>query len=792
MSQPCVKFFEKTYSMPLDDLTGDGKCLMKDNKQAGTHKTDGHNAQSRCDHMENVSMGSNHSTCTNTDSTNSSVGSSLQDQELGTAISLGKDEKEISGTPGDGDSGGTVDAISVSRPFESHQTEMKPNQSMSSLNPPMNEAKELSGLTTQIQDESGMSLLFGYITQAGFQISQAVEYEANSQFELAFSSYKAAISCLLNGVQDDPSDDRKSFVQRKVAQYLIRAEQIYHNHLDSSHNTTRSIPDVAAIRPNQVSSYQQSWKSLEAPLSDLRIYKVLGTVSSVILALNTVNNTPYVVKVLHKSSWPISRRTKSIMPRNVPFMCRLYSFIENDRAVFLIVEQARGGRLWDHVSPYFEEQQSIENSRQAFACFLDDCTVEQNQGKSKEHLISQDQGLENQRQEERQSSNTVQAKASLVNSTLPVEETDSNYQTKIQDNCMPIPEIIIHETLPVRTLDMPLSSGSDPENRSPKEACQISETDKLLKNSKKLLDLVNKTLSKSEDTTFPFHETSSQQRVRILNTSKKKDMMSTVEIIRSHDDSLPEATLEKSSSIEKVAMFRRDPKQTFSKERKSSSSRRSRSRSRIRFSCDDMFEGRARALSKSLDREALQRTDPRSQMKSNSCIGLPLDTVRVWAAQLLLALDALHRWGIIIGDLRPDNLLLGENLNLIISYQCWWVCVDNVIHQEAIEQLYAAPEVASIQEKTAAADWWSYGAILFELLSGQTLETCHPGGIHSYSTLYIPSNVPEEGASLLRQLLRFEAQSRLGAGPHGVAKLKSHAFFHGIEWNKILLMSASV
>jgi len=41
-------------------------------------------------------------------------------------------------------------------------------------------------------------------------------------------------------------------------------------------------------------------KSLEAPIGDLKLYKVLGVVSSVILALNTGNDTPYIIKVLFK------------------------------------------------------------------------------------------------------------------------------------------------------------------------------------------------------------------------------------------------------------------------------------------------------------------------------------------------------------------------------------------------------------------------------------------------------------------------------------------------------------
>lgn len=55
-----------------------------------------------------------------------------------------------------------------------------------------------SGLIGGINESS---LVIDYITEAGFHISQAVECEANSQFEQAFLSYKTAISFLLNGLQ---------------------------------------------------------------------------------------------------------------------------------------------------------------------------------------------------------------------------------------------------------------------------------------------------------------------------------------------------------------------------------------------------------------------------------------------------------------------------------------------------------------------------------------------------------------------------------------------------------------
>jgi serine/threonine protein kinase len=45
--------------------------------------------------------------------------------------------------------------------------------------------------------------------------------------------------------------------------------------------------------------------------------------------------------------------------------------------------------------------------------------------------------------------------------------------------------------------------------------------------------------------------------------------------------------------------------------------------------------------------------------------------------------------------------------------------VDCEVSAEAVERLYAAPEVNGIFPLTPAADWWSFGALTFELLTGK-------------------------------------------------------------------------
>lgn len=73
-------------------------------------------------------------------------------------------------------------------------------------------------------------------------------------------------------------------------------------------------------------------------------------------------------------------------------------------------------------------------------------------------------------------------------------------------------------------------------------------------------------------------------------------------------------------------------------------------------------------------------------------------------------------------DLKLEDLLIDENDNLVMTYMC------NV---KELGHLYSrginldlAPEVYSFEEITDAADWWSFGAILYELLVGLVSLTC--------------------------------------------------------------------
>ncbi|NXC39594.1 KS6C1 kinase, partial [Penelope pileata] len=161
---------------------------------------------------------------------------------------------------------------------------------------------------------------------------------------------------------------------------------------------------------------------------------------------------------------------------------------------------------------------------------------------------------------------------------------------------------------------------------------------------------------------------------------------------------------------------------------------------------------------------------------------IPEDCIQRWAAEMVVALDALHREGIVCRDLNPNNILLNDRGHIQLTYFSRWREVEDSCDNDAIERMYCAPEVGAILEETEACDWWSLGAILFELLTGKPLAECHPSGINTHTSLNIPDHVSKEARSLIQQLLQFNPAERLGAGVAGVEDIKSHPFFALIEW----------
>ena len=103
---------------------------------------------------------------------------------------------------------------------------------------------------------------------------------------------------------------------------------------------------------------------------------------------------------------------------------------------------------------------------------------------------------------------------------------------------------------------------------------------------------------------------------------------------------------------------------------------------------------------------------------------------------------------------------------------------------------YIAPEVFGQSGYVETVDWWSIGVILFEMLVGyppffsdDPSITCQKI-LHWRKTLVIPpeANLSPAATDILKKLI-CDHEHRLGKS--GVAEIKSHAFFEGVDWENI-------
>nr|XP_020031226.1 ribosomal protein S6 kinase-like 1 [Castor canadensis] len=159
------------------------------------------------------------------------------------------------------------------------------------------------------------------------------------------------------------------------------------------------------------------------------------------------------------------------------------------------------------------------------------------------------------------------------------------------------------------------------------------------------------------------------------------------------------------------------------------------------------------------------------------------EQVKQWAAEMLVALEALHEQGVLCRDLNPRNLLLDQAGHIRLTYFGQWSEVEPQYSREAADHLYSAPEVGGISELTEACDWWSFGSLLYELLTGTALSQNHPSGFQAHTQLQLPEWLSHPAACLLTELLQFNPERRLGVGGGGTSKLKSHPFFSTIQWS---------
>uniref|UniRef100_A0A126X330 non-specific serine/threonine protein kinase n=1 Tax=Illicium floridanum TaxID=13098 RepID=A0A126X330_ILLFL len=200
------------------------------------------------------------------------------------------------------------------------------------------------------------------------------------------------------------------------------------------------------------------------------------------------------------------------------------------------------------------------------------------------------------------------------------------------------------------------------------------------------------------------------------------------------------------------------------------------------------------------------------------------DSVRFYAAEVVIGLEYLHCLGIIYRDLKPENILLQRDGHVVLTdfdlsflTSCKPQVIKHVLPAKKKKvkrepppafvaepttqsnsfvgtEEYIAPEIITGAGHSSAIDWWSLGILLYEMLysrtpfRGKNRQKTFANILHK--DLTFPSSIPVSLAArqLIHALLQRDPADRLGSNG-GANEIKQHPFFRGINWPLIRSMT---
>jgi len=165
------------------------------------------------------------------------------------------------------------------------------------------------------------------------------------------------------------------------------------------------------------------------------------------------------------------------------------------------------------------------------------------------------------------------------------------------------------------------------------------------------------------------------------------------------------------------------------------------------------------------------------------------DRAKIYTAEVLLALEDLHKRDIIFRDLKPDNVVLDEDGHAMLT--------DFGLSKEGVSDnissksfcgsvAYLAPEMLKKSGHGKSVDWYLLGVLIYEMLVGMPPYFSNNRdklfkNIES-AALKLPLYLSNEVGDLIVQLLNRNPHKRLGAGKEDANEIKKHAWFKDIDW----------
>ena len=183
---------------------------------------------------------------------------------------------------------------------------------------------------------------------------------------------------------------------------------------------------------------------------------------------------------------------------------------------------------------------------------------------------------------------------------------------------------------------------------------------------------------------------------------------------------------------------------------------------------------------------------------------------KFYLAELILAIESIHKLDCIHRDIKPDNILIDSDGHIKLSDFGLAKVSEKIFEQNSNNKgthnknyscvgtaFYVAPEVLKKTGYGPEIDWWSAGVIFYEMLVGyapfcskETKEACHKV-MNWEKYLEIPKKIKmkmsDEAQDLIHKLISNK-NKRLGK--NGAEEIKQHPFFDDINWDNIRNMKA--
>lgn len=161
-------------------------------------------------------------------------------------------------------------------------------------------------------------------------------------------------------------------------------------------------------------------------------------------------------------------------------------------------------------------------------------------------------------------------------------------------------------------------------------------------------------------------------------------------------------------------------------------------------------------------------------------------------AEVVLALETLHKNNIIYRDLKPENILLD------CAGHAW--LIDFGLAKEKISSIktggtsfcgshsYLAPEMILQEGHGKAIDYYGLGLLIYELYVGMPpfYKDDQDQMLNSIlnDSLVLPQSLPKDVWNIVQGLLHKDPLKRLG-NQGGFEEIKNCSWFHDIKWSYI-------